>query len=272
MAEKLHKPAKRNVKRSPNYPSISLDRAMNLIEKLYDAYHRTAVPAKIGLETIGYSIKSSSGKQVLASLSYYGVITREGTKADEKIKISDLGFRILKAPSLSDRQSATRDAALKPAIFKKIYHDHPDSLPQNRLLEWELESTFDFNPNTIPDFIDVFKKTMGFAKIYESDIIEEESKAQEEVEPVESGEKDMKNTTVQLTPSLPLPSITSSGRLEEEREKANYPAGRGVTLRIIATGKGKITLEALEDVIKKLEMDKKYIAEDQPADDESSDS
>ena len=43
-----------------------------------------------------------------------------------------------------------------------------------------------------------------------------------------------------------------------EREIANYPAGPGVTIRIMVSGGGAITQKSIEKLIKHLELDKEY--------------
>ncbi|MBE7414188.1 MAG: hypothetical protein HS130_02715 [Deltaproteobacteria bacterium] len=160
-------------KRSPNFPTISIDKATELVQKLYNKYLRSSVPVNLAIEAMGYSVKSSGSKQLVATLTYYGLIEAKGQKDERKVSVSELAFKILKNPNTRERDLAIRAAALKPSIFHKIYSDHQDHLPQEELLAWELEDKYDFNPKSIRDFISIFNRTMNFAKVYDTPVAEE---------------------------------------------------------------------------------------------------
>lgn len=238
--------------RSPNYPGYSLERCLELVSVLYENFKRTSNAFAVVTKGIGFSPTSSSGLQVMASLSYYGLINIEGTGINRRISISDLAYKIIidKRPESKDRESAIKEAALNPAFFKKIKEFYKNQIPNDSSLEWDLTSKFKFNPGTVKEFIRVYKDTMDFAKVYENDIISgdqtlpEESIMNEDVKPdgVKSGQN--------IVSSRPSGPIGSSSGLEI----GNYLVGQNVWVRLIASG--TLTQKSIDKLIKFLTMNK----------------
>jgi hypothetical protein len=257
MAENAEKKKKT---RSPNYPSITLGRALKLTQTLLDKYGRHDTPWDVAIKGIGSTPKSSVGMQMMASLSYYGFVDIKGVKEDRKVKISDSAFKILmdKRPESPERDTAIREAALKPTMFKKIVDQFPDNMPANDVLEYELVVKYNFNPASVKDFIKKFRQTMDFAKIYESGIIGEETPSVGEHETPEEGDKSViKQPISPPVPPKGTPPVISG----IEREIANYPVGQGLKARIIISGQSPVTLEAVEKLITLLEINKEDLPE-----------
>lgn len=250
--------------RSPNYPTMTLDKAIELTQKFFDKYTRSSVPADLAISALGYSSKSSTSKQYLATLIYFGLMDATGQKNERKVKISELGFKILKNPIPNEKALALRQAALKPAIFYKIWKAYPDSLPESSLLSWELASNYHFNPRTISDFISVFERTMKFAKVYElgklDDVAEPEINDEAAIEnPPNEG-----NTGSQIPPASTVNMHQRfAGQNTQESEIAKYPVGKGITIRLLANG--PISQKAVMKLVKLLEIN----MDDFPADTET---
>lgn len=248
-------------KRSPNYPNINLQKAIAMISDFYDKFKRHAVPAPLAMEAMGYSITSGQAQSMLASLSYYDLVQVErGALLTKKVNITAKGFTILKNPNAAEKSKAIQEAALSPAIFKKLYLKFPNQFPQESLLAWELETTYGFNPNTIPSVIAVFKQTIDYARIYESGIIEEEKDASEYQEQDEMEGKDMAESEgMTLKTKLASQySYTPPLNAGKEKEIANYPI-RGGTIRLLASG--PVTQKAIDKLIKMLELSKEEFPE-----------
>jgi len=238
--------------RSPNYPALTLEKSLGLIEVLFKQHSRYLVALEVAAKGWDISAKSSYIAQHLAALSAYGLIEIEGEKDSKKIKVSDLAFKILmdKRPDSEEREALIKEAALKPNIFKKIYDKYSTVPPADDTLDYELKTQYGFNPASVTDFIDIFKQTIEFAKVYKSGII---------------GEKDIPIKEPEMIPTtdkIPLKDSTlvkgSALFGMNEREIANYPAGPGVTIRITVSGGGAITQKSIEKLIKHLELDKEY--------------
>ena len=249
--------------RSPNFPYISLERAIELIRILFKNYRRSLVPFDTAMTTLEFSPKSSKAKQVMAALSSYGLADTEGKGDDKQIKISDLGYNVIidDRPVSVERDRFCREAALSPNLFKTLYEKFPHNIPSDEVLSHELKVRHDFNPDSVLDFIKVYRQTMTFAKVYESGIMEEENTGSVEQEPIRETGKAM---TQVLSPrpshdtkvfGVPMPDIS-------EREIANYPI-KGGTIRLLASG--PVTQKAIDKLIKMLELSKEEFPEnDQP--------
>lgn len=113
--------------------------------------------------------------QHIAAFSQFGLVDVEGEKENRKVKISDLAFKIImdERPVSPERDGFVRKAALLPSMFLKIYNRYPNGLPEDAAIEYELKVQHGFNPNSVHDFIDTFRSTMEFAKIYKYDILAE---------------------------------------------------------------------------------------------------
>lgn len=252
--------------RSPNYPAISLERAISLTRTLYEKFKQSPIAYEVAARGLDYSPTSSVGMQIMASISYYGLISVEGSGKDKRVKVSDFAFKIIMDTRVisPERDAAMKQAALSPSIFKKIKDDYPYHIPADEALEYDLVMKYKFNPASVSQLIKMYKETMDYAKVYESDIIGGDSgdigiSKNEIIEEYQSMTKPHDATLlIPKPPSLPAISMNI-----EEREIAKYPVGRDISIRIIASG--HITQKAIRKLIKILEIN----IEDFPENDQS---
>jgi hypothetical protein len=181
--------------RSPNFPFISLEKSLEFIKIIYSAYDKHPVP----LEVVGKAIGVSAGSylaQHVSAFTQYGLVGTEGEKDGRKIKVSDLAFKIIvdERPVSADRDDLIKQAALNPTMFRKIHGLYPNGLPAvSAGIEYDLRVDHGFNPKSIGDFINTFKSTMEFAKIYFSGEIGENNIDTEEPEMNNIGNTPMGN-------------------------------------------------------------------------------
>jgi len=241
--------------RSPNYPSLTLQKSLELVEALLKQHSRYFVVLEIAGKCWDISAKSSYISQHIAALTAYGLIDSEGEKDSKKIKVSDLAFKILmdKRPNSEDRETLIKEAALKPNVFKKIYESYPTVFPADDTLDYELKTQYGFNPARVTDFINIFKQTFEFAKVYKSGIIGEENLSIKEPEMISTSDKIPLKEMITAKESGPLGG--------KEREIANYPVGRGLKAKILFSGETPITIESIEKLIKLLELNKEDLPE-----------
>ncbi len=264
--------------RSPNYPYISLERAVTLAENLFDSNKRYSVPLAAAAKSWEMSPTSSSIPRFIAALLSYGLLDSEGEKQDKRVKISDLAFKIIidKRPNSLERKRALIEAAMVPIIFQKLTAHFPDGLPGDETLKYTLIADFKFNPESAGDVIKVFRETIDYTQFYESGIISEERTGSAEASMVNGGVNDMstkvsnpveRSVSTQrfgLHSDLPKPGTLGIGIDSSlEREVAKYPVGKDTSIRLIATG--KITQKAIKKLIAILELN----LEDFPNDEHS---
>jgi hypothetical protein len=147
--------------RSPAYPFIAIDKALERAQQLYVAEGRYDTPVASAYNAWGFGAKSSGARQTAAALGYYGLVDVTGDNDARRIKISDLAFRILgdKRDDQSERNALIREAALNPAIHKHLVAQYPDGLPSDANVRHHLVFDKGFNENAAEDVISVFKTT-----------------------------------------------------------------------------------------------------------------
>lgn len=249
--------------RSPNYPSLTLEKSLVLVEILLKNHSRYQVALEVVAKDWGVSPASSYLAQHIAALVAYGLIETEGEKDSKKIKVSELAYKILmdKRPDSLDRKVLIREAVLKPGIIKKIFDTYPSGLPadpDDHALEYELTTNHKFNPASVKDFIALFKKNMDFAGIYKSGIINGEKPLLKE--PDMEAIKENNLIKDQQSAKIPSPTIPRPN----ERKIAEYPVGRGLWAKIIVSGESPFTMESIKKLITLVELTKEDIIENLP--------
>lgn len=157
-------------KRSPRYPYINLEQAIDLSRQLYNAEGYNYAPVSVALEHMNYSPTSGSGVRVLAALLQFGLLDEQGTGDDKLVQLSNLSMPIIEVPDASTRLSAIREAALNPTIHQELWA-HLDldrnQLPSDLNMRYTLLREFGFHKNAVDSFIDEFKSTYFYAKLDE---------------------------------------------------------------------------------------------------------
>lgn len=109
--------------RSPRSPSETLKDAIDRVEKLMAGLGRGAAPVEAVAKAIGFAGLSGASRSALASLSYYGLLSKQGAN----YKISDLALKIIRPLSPEERVAALLEAHLSPRLFAEIQQAHPDA-------------------------------------------------------------------------------------------------------------------------------------------------
>lgn len=149
--------------RSPSFPIIPIDEAINRVRLIYERDRRAFTTANAVLEHLGYSSKkgmSGTSGRVVAALKQYGLLDEQGGQ----YRVSDLAFRILNLPDDSEeRQELIRNAALAPPIFKKLLTFYQGEVPSDAALRSQLVLHEKFNPDSVDQFIRVFRRIIEIA-------------------------------------------------------------------------------------------------------------
>jgi hypothetical protein len=126
--------------KSPPYPSLSLQAALDRAEQLREVAKGFAVPLPSAAKAWGYSPTSSSVISVVGALNQYGLLEEAGAGEAKRVKVSALGEAILldKRPNSEARASATRKAALAPKVFLELWEQFRTSEVDEHTLVYEL--------------------------------------------------------------------------------------------------------------------------------------
>lgn len=209
MNEQTSKERGKKEGRSPGYPAISVGAAIERAAILMEKGKRQFVPLPVIFTYWGYGTKSSMGMILLASLKKYGLIEDRGSLDAREARITDLAWKILvdDRPDSEERAFLIREAALNPAIHRKLWNDFSGQLPPDDHLKHTLLTKEGFTRRAVDDFIRQFRATIQFAKLEESDRLvgHEEDKTRDEKEYAMPPELDKRSTEQKFQPPLPIP-------------------------------------------------------------------
>lgn len=157
--------------RSPQFPFIKLEDALKRARKLYDEEKRHAAALATVADHFGSTVKSSGFLQTIAALKQYKLVDDEEAGAARKVKVSSLAIRILldQREDGREREKAIKEAALSPKLFREFWSKWGVQQPSANTFRTELTIERDFNEGAADDFIKVYRDTIAFAKLAESD-------------------------------------------------------------------------------------------------------
>lgn len=155
-------------KKSPRVPSIALDDAIERVIRIYEKERLHAAPIEVVAQDLGYkSANNGAALGVIASLRYYGLLERpqEGKLSVAK-EVESYKF----APSEVMRNDLLIKWLKAPAIFTELLEKYEKSLPSDAALKFELIQR-GFIPSGVDSVIQVFKRSIEFAKFFDQPIL-----------------------------------------------------------------------------------------------------
>jgi hypothetical protein len=155
-------PEKPPKQRSPNYPAISLDEAVDKLPKLFADMKRHPVGVETAVGFMGLKYTSSTGKLALGAMRSFGLFEDAGKSM---VKLSSRALDIVTdyARSSLGWRKAVQDAALEPAIHKKLWERYGEELPADDELRRVLIRELKFYDNAVSPFIAEYKRTIEFS-------------------------------------------------------------------------------------------------------------
>jgi hypothetical protein len=160
---------KRKVGRSPAYPNLSVQKALEKAKALYDQEGDYAAPLSSVTTAWNYSSKSSGARQTLATLKYYGLIDVTGDGDTRKVKVSDIARRILldQREDQAEKKQLIRKVALSPAAHKTLYDHYASGLASDGSVVHFLVFDEGFNQAAAAELLAEFKETARYIGLYE---------------------------------------------------------------------------------------------------------
>lgn len=159
---------KKQKDRSPNFPFISLEMALERARQFWTKEKRGAAPFSVTAEHWRYSASSSGAMQTAAALKSYGLMADEPNGSGERqLRLTDSALRILldTRPNSEERQTLLREASLSPAIARDIYERWGGDLPSASSLRHYLILERSFGESKADSVIKITKENYGFASI-----------------------------------------------------------------------------------------------------------
>ncbi len=222
--EPIGQPEKKTRHRSPSYPTIGLRESVDRLEKFYTADGKAGAPPEIAVKHMGFATAHGQAMSALAALKKFGIVS----EANGRIIPSQRGIEIVRLPKDDPRRlQALKQAAIAPPIYRELIEQHKDTgLPGEGVLESELETYRNFNPNAVRGFVEDFKDTLEFAGL--SDFSALELPVEDEDVPEESVIQPTRNVQ---QPPPPMVQTQPGAKLKEALQRVtssqiSTPVGR----------------------------------------------
>lgn len=112
--------------RSPAYPAITLQKAIERVAELHTTTLQHAAPATVLASAWSYGNKSSGLFATIAALKQFGLLIDEGSGPKRRFQLTDRAIRIVRDPDPGSekRREALRQAALTPKIHKELWEKY----------------------------------------------------------------------------------------------------------------------------------------------------
>jgi hypothetical protein len=149
--------------RSPNFPFITLTRAMDKIRPIFDAAKRHETRMGDLADALGSGAKSSGTLQTVSALVSYGLLDDNGSGETRKFKVTDLAFKALEDQRPGAREAALAEAAMKPKLLAEYADLWKDGRPSDAICISVLRIDGGFTEDGAKTFLKVFDDAIGYA-------------------------------------------------------------------------------------------------------------
>jgi len=165
--------------RSPAYPGVDLETALDLARKLYDKEHRHSAAPETVFQHWKLPANSSYGLVALSALKKFGLFDTFPQRGDQSghVRLSDTALNILldSREDASERAETIRQVALKPSIHAELWRKYSGNLPSDPNLRFHLTRERGFTERGADEFIGEFRRTIAFAGLDPSHMLSAES-------------------------------------------------------------------------------------------------
>ncbi len=103
--------------RSPGYPSMPLDEAVEIVKKIHDGNRTNPIDREAAAKEMGYTGISGRSAKVLSDLSHFGLLEKAGSGS---VRVTRRAVEILYPESEESRLEARNEAANYPALFNEL--------------------------------------------------------------------------------------------------------------------------------------------------------
>lgn len=205
--------------KSMKYPLINLEDAIQLSARLIAAYPKSSfnrIEATISIEE---SPTSSNAVQKIATLTYYGLLTKTRVKDDKSVyKNSDLASRIVDFISEDDKNQAKVEAVKHSSLFASLINEFVGrSIPPT--LKNILISKHKIHRDRAEKIAQNFEDSIRYAGMYDNGVITDPSRSSE-------SEKSDDQAVSQIIPEQKNSGQSQSNTLS----RFDMPLSRGVSI------------------------------------------
>lgn len=221
-------PKRKNVGRSPGFPSIDLETALTKTKAMYAVEKRHFAHFSTVMQHWGYGAKSGQGRLAFSAVKKFGLIDVKGEGATKSARVSDFAEKILidDRPGSTERAKALQEAALRPAIHAELWREFGGTMPSDTEMLFRLRSEKKFTEAGAKDFLAEFKRTLAYAKVDPSTKIGAASSEEDDDENGNGDEETMDDRTALATPPR---NQTRAGTTGDQGNSTNKTGASGFT-------------------------------------------
>ena len=260
MAEENNKTNSTKVKkplhRSPNYPVIGLEKAVERVTQLYEQAKLHPLPISTVCEIWKYS--PSTGSQNVAALKAFGLVDVTGEKEGRQVKVNDYARKIIMEHP--DRPEILKQLVLNPSLYNEVWTKFNGDLPASDIvLRNYLVFERNFNENAVDDFIREFRASISYANLEASDKIDSDTETYRGGAAMENGQTGRQENPTNFQPFIddflgnkPKDNAPKQKALFEYSVPLSVQRGVNASLRIDGQSLKKRDLQILAKRVKEL--------------------
>jgi hypothetical protein len=216
--------------RSPSYPFISLRKAVERAQALYDGHRKEPTRLATLGATWNYSPSSSGLQQTVAAMKQFGLVEETGSGPDRKIQISDLARRILSDLRPGVKQQSIAEAARRPKLIAEYLPKWVPDRPNDAHCISELVFDKGFGELAARAFLRVFDETVQFAQLKVDDREVPVGSASEQVDDRFEGEPAHANDAGGWKPLVTAPAVRNASAVPLSERLQVVTTGNQLTI------------------------------------------
>jgi hypothetical protein len=159
-------PHKRPKGRSPSYPAIDLEDAIERTRQLYEKERQHPAPVQAVAMHWQYRSLNGPASLAIAACKKFGLLEDEGNGPNRLAHVSDLAIEILEHPDEAVRREAIDRAALMPPIHREMWEKYGMEMPSDQTVRWFLTRERGFTETGAAEFIPEYRSTIAFARVF----------------------------------------------------------------------------------------------------------
>lgn len=238
------------------YPFIKLEAALGRAKELFEAAGEHPVTVPDAFQTWKYSEKSSGGNQTISALKMYGIIDDSGYNEQRRLFFTPNGLRWFRDEREEVLAELKRGFALSPPLMQSLWTKWGTSAPADNIARSYLKIDLGMSDQSARSALGIYKENLAFAELKASDKVPEIKVGS--TAPHEPGAG---HNNPPVDPPKPKGALMAG-----ERELTAGLLSKDANFRLIVSG--PVGEKEIERLIKKLELDKEILA-DQEVDAES---
>ena len=216
--------------RSPSYPFISLRKAVDRAQALFDGHRKEPTRLSALAQTWNYSPSSSGLQQTVAALKQFGLLEDAGSGSDRKVQISDLARRILSDLRPGVREQAIQEAARRPRLIAEYLPNWLPDRPNDAHCISELVFDRGFLEPSAKAFLRVFDETVDYAGLRQNDKETPVDPASDNLEAGGEDGKDQNAAGGAWKPLVPPPALRNAGAIPLSERLQVVTTGNQLTI------------------------------------------